>query len=51
MLSSDFSITSQWLLNDTVIIGGNSGRYASIAPNILINVATDNFGAGNCIKY
>lgn len=51
MLSNDYPITSLWKVNDTVILGCNNGPYASIAPNILINVNTNNYGAGACISY
>lgn len=45
MLSSDFSITFLWHLDDIVIIGGNGEP-----SNILINVATNNYATGYCIK-
>lgn len=49
MLSSDFPFTGLWNQNDTVIIGSNNGFGGSIAPNILININSNNYGAGNCI--
>jgi hypothetical protein len=49
MLSSDFPFTGLWNLNDTVIIGSNNGFANSIAPNILININSNNYGAGLCI--
>jgi hypothetical protein len=51
MLTADYPITSLWKLNDTVIIGCNNGAYSGIAPNILINVNTNNYGAGACFSY
>ncbi|MBA3238318.1 MAG: hypothetical protein H0T62_08255 [Parachlamydiaceae bacterium] len=49
MLTDDYPITSLWKVNDTVILGCNSGVYSAIAPNILINVNTNNYGAGACV--
>ncbi|MBA3603046.1 MAG: hypothetical protein H0W50_05275 [Parachlamydiaceae bacterium] len=50
MLSSDFPFTGVWNVNDTVIIGSNNGLANSIAPNLLININSNNFGAGLCIQ-
>lgn len=50
MLSNDFPFTGIWKINDTIIIGSNNGIASSIAPNILININSNNYGAGNCIQ-
>jgi len=46
----DTSISSQWLPNDTIIIGVNDDWLTQgLSPNILINVNTNNYAAANCI--
>lgn len=49
MISSDFPFTALWDRNHTVIIGSNNGAASAIAPNILINLNSNNYGAGRCI--
>ncbi len=50
MLSADFPFTGLWNVDDTVIIGSNNSFGNSVAPNILININSNNFGAGLCIQ-
>ncbi len=45
----DQPIISQWLPNDTVIIGINDGAFSYSNQNILINVNMNNYSLGNCI--
>lgn len=47
----DLNIVRKWIVGDTVIIGVNNNAFASIRPNILINVNTNNYGIGNCLFY
>lgn len=47
----DLNIIRKWMVGDTVIIGVNNNAFASIRPNILINVNTNNYGIGNCLFY
>lgn len=44
----DSSTFSQWMLNDTIIIGINDGFLSSSKPNILINVNTLTYARANC---
>lgn len=46
MSSFDSSTVYQWVVGDVVIIGVNDGFLSSTKPNILINVATLTFAAG-----
>jgi hypothetical protein len=47
MSSFDHGIVNQWVIGDVVIIGVNDGWLSFSNPNILINVATLDFAAGN----
>lgn len=51
MLTNDHPITSLWQVHDTVIMGCNNGPYSAIAPNILININTNNWAASACVAY
>lgn len=48
MSSIDSSVIDQWMINDVVIIGINTGFLSSYNPNILINVNMLNYAAGAC---
>jgi hypothetical protein len=49
MSSWDSSIVSNWLPNDTIIIGINDGWFSGSNPNMLINVNMNDHAIGNCI--
>ncbi|MFV0340285.1 MAG: hypothetical protein ACK5MA_06640 [Parachlamydiaceae bacterium] len=44
----DSSIFSQWLINDTIILGVNDGYFSTSRPYILINVNTLTHVRANC---
>lgn len=46
MSSLDANVVDQWMINDVVIIGVNTGWLSSYNPNILINVNMLNYAAG-----
>jgi hypothetical protein len=51
MRPSEFAITCLWHIDDLVIIGNARSQGDDLASNILINVATNNYATGNCLKY
>ena len=46
MSSLDAGVIDQWVINDVVMIGVNTGWLSSYNPNILINVNMLNYAAG-----
>ena len=47
----DYPVFKKWAVNDRVLIGLNSGWYASREPNILLNVNTGDYACCKCFQY
>ncbi|MGZ3632902.1 MAG: hypothetical protein ACXWM7_01055 [Parachlamydiaceae bacterium] len=47
----EFAITCLWHIDDLVIIGNARNQDGDSPSNILINVATNNYAIGYCLKY